>query len=84
MYLLIEQIVGPFANDSTEISGTYNPVPSPGMIVTALEGLRPMASVVQYAAGCPRTTCGKLDTESVRRAVSGTDVNFVMVGTGEH
>ena len=53
------------------------------MIVTALEGLRPMASVVQYAAGCPLTTCGKLDTDSVRRAVTGTDVNFVMVGTGE-
>ena len=81
--ILIQQIVGPFANDSTEITGTYNPVPSPGMIVTALEGLRSMASVVQYAAGCPVTTCRKVDTDSVRRAVTGTDVNFVMIGTGE-
>ena len=53
------------------------------MIVTALEGLRSMASVVQYAAGCPVTTCRKVDTDSVRRAVTGTDVNFVMIGTGE-
>ncbi|KAK7089741.1 uncharacterized protein [Littorina saxatilis] len=75
-------IVGPFANDSNEIQGTYNPVPSPGMTVTALEGLRPLAGVVKYAAGCPKTTCGQVDTDAVRTAVTGTKVNFVMVGTG--
>ena len=59
-----------------EIEGTYNPVPTPGLIVTALEGLRPMADVVHYAAGCPKTTCQKLDTSSVQKAVTLSDVSI--------
>ncbi|XP_076444918.1 uncharacterized protein LOC143282917 [Babylonia areolata] len=75
-------VVGPFANTSTEMMGTYNPEPSPGRIVTALTGLQGVAKVVQYATGCQLTRCISIDTASVQRAVTGTDVNFVLVGTG--
>ncbi|KAL8575359.1 hypothetical protein ACOMHN_048652 [Nucella lapillus] len=75
-------VVGPFANDSDQIMGTYCPVPSPGKIITALAGLQGVAKSVQYDAGCPFTTCTHVDTAAVQKAVTGTDVNFVMVGTG--
>lgn len=77
-------VVGPFANNTSEIMGDYSPNPSPGMIKTALWGLEGLGYNVQFAPGCVSslTTCIILDEPSVQKAVTGTDVNFVLVGTG--
>nr|KAG5694878.1 hypothetical protein BaRGS_029495 [Batillaria attramentaria] len=76
-------VVGPFANDSTEILGSYNAFPPRDAIVTALEGLTPLAASVQYSAGCVNgTKCAQLSEDEVQSAVTGTDVNFVLIGTG--
>lgn len=76
-------VVGPFANDSVEILGSYNPYPPPDAIVTALQGLKDVATQVQFTPGCVSgTKCPQLDDDAVRRAVTGTDVNFVLIGTG--
>lgn len=77
-------VVGPFANNTKEIMGDYSPNPSPGMVRTALWGLQNMGYGVQFAPGCANsiTNCIILDEAAVQKAVFGTDVNFVLVGTG--
>lgn len=73
------------ANQTVEIMGDYEPDPSPGKIQTALSGLQNMGFNVTFAPGCleSKTTCLLLDKSAVRKAVSNTAVNFVLVGTGQ-
>ena len=78
------QVVGPFANQSKEIMGDYNPDPSPGKVVTAAQGLAGLASHVQMYEGCSTTSCIIVLSDRVKKAAMGTDVNFVMLGTGNN
>lgn len=75
-------MVGPFANDYVEILGSYTPWPPVDDIVTALKGLQSLADSVQFAEGCPISACTNYSSEAVKKAVIGTQINFVLLGTG--
>ena len=66
--------------------GDYTAAPSPGKIKTALWGLQYLGSNVQFAEGCvdSLTPCVNYSAQDVKQAAIGTDVNFVLVGTGNN
>ncbi|XP_070191074.1 uncharacterized protein [Littorina saxatilis] len=76
-------VVGPMANNEQQLLGTYSAVPTWKYMISPLEGLTPLASKVQYASGCDDTVCKTYNSSAVRRAVSGTYINFVVLGTGQ-
>ncbi|KAK7480750.1 hypothetical protein BaRGS_00028011 [Batillaria attramentaria] len=76
-------IFGPMADTAVQIMGSYAPEAPREDIVTALEGLGKVASDVHFASGCNYTQCNAYDSEAVVKGVSGTQVNFVMLGTGQ-
>lgn len=71
------------ADNVTEQFGDYNPVPDPQFVTTPLDGLRPLATSVQFAPGCDSTRCAGYDKASVLNAVSGAEMVFVVLGTGK-
>ncbi|KAK7108535.1 hypothetical protein V1264_016267 [Littorina saxatilis] len=75
-------VVGPMANDPLQIFGDYTPSP-PRNVSTPLQGLYALASRTQYASGCHDTTCSTYNSSAVFKAISGTDINFVVLGTGQ-
>nr|KAG5708871.1 hypothetical protein BaRGS_009280 [Batillaria attramentaria] len=76
-------VVGPLANNSQQLLGDYAPRPPPGSIVTPLQGLQPLATTVQFAAGCQRPLCMKYSSDDVKRAVTNTQLNIFVLGTGQ-
>ncbi|KAK7480737.1 hypothetical protein BaRGS_00027998 [Batillaria attramentaria] len=76
-------IVGPMADDASQLSGDYAPRPPPADVITPLAGLRSIASTVQYAAGCSETACTSYNSSDVIKAVTGTEITIVALGTGQ-
>ncbi|KAK7108537.1 uncharacterized protein [Littorina saxatilis] len=76
-------VVGPMADSADQLFGDYNPVPPPGDVTTPLAGLAAMATKTQYASGCNDTNCNVYNSSVVLKAISGTDINFVVLGTGQ-
>ncbi|KAK7108555.1 hypothetical protein V1264_016280 [Littorina saxatilis] len=76
-------VVGPFGN-TTKIFGDYSPVIPDENKSTVLQALTPLASKVQFAEGCDEVNdkCATYDSQSVIKAVTNTDANFVILGTG--
>ncbi|XP_067673889.1 uncharacterized protein [Haliotis asinina] len=76
-------VVGPMANDTTQLFGDYAPATPSIFIQTALQGLGKLAKSVNYASGCDDNFCKHYDDESVKKAVAMTEVIFVCLGTGQ-
>ena len=71
------------ANTTSEVVGDYPPGAPVGDTMTALEALAPAARIVTFASGCDDTVCQNYDAQQVLRAVQGTDLSFVVLGTGK-
>ncbi|XP_067674830.1 uncharacterized protein [Haliotis asinina] len=76
-------VVGPMANDTTQLFGDYAPATPSIFIRTVLQGLGKLAKSVNYAAGCDDNFCKHYDDVSVKKAVAMTEVIFVCLGTGQ-
>ncbi|KAK7108540.1 uncharacterized protein [Littorina saxatilis] len=76
-------VVGPMANDSLQLFGDYSAQPPQKYITSPLDGLSAMASKTQFASGCNDTVCEMYNSSDVLRAISGTEINFVVLGTGQ-
>ncbi|XP_046572490.1 beta-D-xylosidase 1-like isoform X2 [Haliotis rubra] len=76
-------VVGPIANDKVNIFGDYSPDSDPRFTMTALDGIKQLSSNVQYGAGCSNTSCTNYNSSAVHDAVSGKDLVFVCLGTGQ-
>ncbi|XP_046325808.1 beta-D-xylosidase 1-like [Haliotis rufescens] len=76
-------VVGPIANDKINIFGDYAPDSDPRFTMTALDGIKQLSSNVQYGAGCSNTSCTNYNSSSVQEAVSGKDLVFICLGTGQ-
>ncbi|XP_070191048.1 uncharacterized protein [Littorina saxatilis] len=77
-------VVGPMANDSNQLFGDYSAHPPQKYITSPLDGLSAMASKTQFASGCDDTVCEMYNSSDVLRAISGTEINFVVLGTGQN
>lgn len=74
-------MIGPFANIVEK--GDYAPNPSPSDVTTPLQGLGPIAQYIKYTDGCVGgPTCWVFDPLKVADAISGNDINIVLLGTG--
>jgi len=74
--------VGPFAQDKSEIFGSYSSDGLDQFITRLDEGLAPLAASMGVASGCSDTHCASYDVSSVELAIDGADVVFVALGTG--
>ncbi|XP_070191027.1 uncharacterized protein [Littorina saxatilis] len=76
-------VVGPMANDTSQLFGDYAPNPPADDVATPLQGLASFADSVNFATGCGDTNCGIYISADVIKAVSSNnDVIFVVLGTG--
>jgi beta-glucosidase len=75
-------IVGPFANDTNQIFGSYSSNIVSGFTTTVYAGLSKLATTSSLAAGCSNTQCTTYDAVSVQHALEGADVVFLTLGTG--
>lgn len=76
------QVVGPMANDSAAILGTYTPRPDRRFIVTPVEGLGRLGTETRYAAGCNNPPCQHYNSTAVKYAVEGAQLVVVCLGLG--
>ncbi|XP_071794783.1 uncharacterized protein [Asterias amurensis] len=75
-------VVGPFADSPQEIMGSYKPMTDPKFITTPRTGLKNLAQVNQYAAGCNDPICDTYNHLDIMNAVAGADLIVVCLGTG--
>ncbi|KAK7108531.1 uncharacterized protein [Littorina saxatilis] len=76
-------VVGPMANNASQLFGDYAPNTPAEDISTPLDGLSGIANKTQFAPGCDDTNCRSYNSSAVKAAISGSDINFVVLGTGQ-
>ncbi|KAM9320137.1 uncharacterized protein PAF06_004614 [Gastrophryne carolinensis] len=75
-------VIGPFANNSGELFGDYEPHPDPRYITTPREGIAALPVQVSFAAGCDNARCTKYSPAEIKDLVRSVDVTVVCLGTG--
>lgn len=74
--------MGPMADNAEQVFGNYSPNIMPEYTVTPYKGLLGLADKVSYAAGCDNTVCAKYEAGDISRAVTGSQLVVVCLGTG--
>ncbi len=82
MLPLFLQIVGPVAQNPTQMFGDYTANLNKKITRTPMEGLSTIAEKVIYKAGCNDTKCPDYDKSSVMTTAQNSDVIVVCLGTG--
>lgn len=77
------QIVGPFANNSEQLFGDYGSNVLPQFTKTPYEGLMSLGKTVNFAPGCDDTKCANYNFDDLERAVRGSQLIIVCLGTGQ-
>ncbi|XP_064628151.1 uncharacterized protein LOC135487892 isoform X2 [Lineus longissimus] len=75
-------IVGPMADNPLQLFGDYSPTPDTRFIVTPYKGLKSLANVTKFAAGCLAPSCSTFSARDIQQAVQDTDLTIVCLGTG--
>ncbi|KAJ8029229.1 putative beta-D-xylosidase 6 [Holothuria leucospilota] len=75
-------VVGPFANNSDDLSGDYAPETVPKFFKTVYQGLKDSVNKLMFGAGCSDPSCSKYHQSEISMAVSGADIVLVCLGTG--
>ena len=76
------KVVGPMANNVNQLYGDYAADVDSRYVKTPYEGLKMMATTVNYAAGCPDNKCVNYTSSDITKAIQGTQLVVVCVGTG--
>ncbi|PIK62177.1 putative beta-D-xylosidase 1 [Apostichopus japonicus] len=75
-------VVGPFANNSDELSGDYAPDTVPRFFKNPFQGLKDSVKNVTLGQGCDTPICDKYQQSQIAMAVTGADFVVVCLGTG--
>lgn len=78
------KVLGPMADNKYQQIGSYAPDVMPGFTTTPLQGLSKLSKNVQYAAGCNDNACAKYNQSEIQKALNGTEVIFICLGTGKN
>jgi len=78
------QVIGPMANDSSTIFGTYTAHPDARFVSTPADGLSRLSNETRHAAGCDNPACQNYDPDAVKNAVKGAELVVVCLGLGTH
>ncbi|XP_021355658.1 beta-xylosidase/alpha-L-arabinofuranosidase 1-like isoform X2 [Mizuhopecten yessoensis] len=76
-------IVGPMADNPSQLMGDYSPDVDPRFMTTPRRGLSPLAVKSLYIAGCNDIACDRYDQSGVKATVSEAEVTIVCLGTGK-
>jgi len=76
-------IVGPMADNAIQLFGGYNPDMDATYVKTPLQGLSPFGSTVTSGNGCDDNYCVNYNSTVTVEAVTGADLVFVCLGTGQ-
>ncbi|XP_074651590.1 uncharacterized protein LOC141906236 isoform X2 [Tubulanus polymorphus] len=75
-------IIGPMANNTVQLFGSYAARTDKFYKSTPLSGLSMLGDKVYYAAGCTDTPCETYHRDSVIRAVQNSHLTILCLGTG--
>ncbi|XP_072276006.1 uncharacterized protein [Pyxicephalus adspersus] len=75
-------VIGPFANNSKELFGDYEPYPDPKYIVTPRDGIAELPVDISFAAGCEDAKCETYSSDEIKELVQSVDLTIVCLGTG--
>jgi hypothetical protein len=70
------------ADNPLQLFGDYSPTPDPEYILTPYKGLKSLANMTKYAAGCSAPSCDTFSSRDVKQAVQDADLTIVCLGTG--
>ena len=70
------------ADNLEELYGDYAADVDPIYAKTPLEGLKSMAAITNYAAGCADNSCHNYSAGDIKKAVTGSQLVIICVGTG--
>lgn len=76
-------MVGPFANNSDDLSGDYAPDTVPRFFKNPFQGLKDSVKNVTLGQGCDTPICDKYQQSQIAMAVTGADFVVVCLGTGK-
>ena len=72
------------ADNLNQLFGDYAPDIDTKFTKTPRQGLESMATTVNYAAGCKDVRCKNYTSGDIKKAVQGTQLVVVCVGTGKN
>ncbi|XP_060076253.1 uncharacterized protein LOC132555888 [Ylistrum balloti] len=75
-------IVGPMADNPSQLMGDYFPDVDPSFMTTPRKGLSPLGEKALYTAGCNDMACDQYDQSGIQSVVSEAEITFVCLGTG--
>ncbi|XP_056413136.1 uncharacterized protein LOC130356112 isoform X2 [Hyla sarda] len=74
-------IIGPFADNASELFGDYEPHPDPQYISTPRDGIAKLPVEVRFAPGCSDAQCKTYSSEEITTLVKSVDITIVCLGT---
>ncbi|KAK6188117.1 hypothetical protein SNE40_004368 [Patella caerulea] len=75
-------VVGPLADNNTEISGDYHSNPGNQFISTPREAFKSFSRDYRFASGCVTPSCSQYNSADIELAVEKVDIIFVCLGLG--
>ncbi|CAL1542780.1 unnamed protein product [Lymnaea stagnalis] len=76
-------VIGPMANNTSQLFGDYSPSTDPSFTKTPLQGIREIFPDARTLQACQDgTRCTKYNQTAVQLVVSDSDLVFVILGTG--
>ncbi|KAK6188118.1 hypothetical protein SNE40_004369 [Patella caerulea] len=75
-------VVGPLADNNTEISGDYHSNPGNQFISTPREAFKSFSTDYRFASGCVTPSCSQYNSAQIQLAVEKVDIIFVCLGLG--
>ncbi|XP_064596521.1 uncharacterized protein LOC135463130 [Liolophura sinensis] len=76
-------VVGPMSNNASQLFGDYPPNSPHDYIVTPYVGLKSIWPTLSMTNGCSVTECTDYNSGDVEKAVYGSNIVFVCLGTGQ-
>ncbi|XP_064596531.1 xylan 1,4-beta-xylosidase-like [Liolophura sinensis] len=76
-------IVGPMSDNPSQLFGDYAPNNPPGYTITPFHGLQSIWPTISMASGCSATACTDYNSGDVEKAINGSNIVFVCLGTGQ-
>ncbi|XP_035825801.1 beta-xylosidase/alpha-L-arabinofuranosidase 1 [Aplysia californica] len=75
-------VVGPMGDNPSQMYGKYSVDLDKARVSTPRQALTKVGETFAYASGCERTSCKSYNDDDIKKAVQGSEVVVVALGTG--
>ena len=76
-------MIGPFADNKLYMYGNWAPKVHPEHSQSIKDGLAQLSDEITYTDGCKSSQCLAVSTDNVEKAVSGSELVIVCLGTSK-